>query len=176
MTFQRGYGESHIGTGAPLPPDHVWGGPVQITEKEAKRKAFTAFWRGSIFGAILASGAFIASAAMGETISIGRLHINGEAAGATTVSIEPSDEPGQWAVVTFSNEYVNDGGDTGDYTLTLDGVVIGIAFAWDQNPITGADQITVVVPFGLTCEPSDCIATVNEGGVGTVIILDFWGA
>ena len=150
--------------------------PQFVEAREAKRKAFTAFWRGSIFGAILASGAFIASAAMGETISIGRLHINGEAAGATTVSIEPSDEPGVFGVVTFTNEYVNDGGDTGSYTLTLEEVVIGIEFAWDQNPITGADQITVVVPFGLTCDPSSCIAIVPEGQVGTVVIYDFWGA
>jgi hypothetical protein len=151
--------------------------PQFVEAREAKRKAFTAFWRGSIFGAILASAAFIASAAMGETISIGNtVRINGTEYGGTTVNIAPSDQPGQWAVVTFTNEHVNDGGDTGDYTLTLDGVVIGIEFAWDQNPITGADQITVVVPFGLTCEPSDCIAIVPEGQVGTVIIYDFWGA
>ena len=40
--------------------------PQYVEAKEAKRKAFTAFWRGSIFGAILATGAFIASAAMGQ--------------------------------------------------------------------------------------------------------------
>lgn len=54
--FQRGYTD-----GWPdwVPEDVEW-----IDKKEADRKAIRTFIRGALFGALLATGAFIASAAM----------------------------------------------------------------------------------------------------------------
>jgi hypothetical protein len=150
--------------------------PQYVEAREAKRKAFTAFWRGSIFGALLATGAFIGSAALGETISIGSLYTHGEESRATTVTITPSDVPGQLAIVTMDNSYVNQGSDTGTYTLTFDGIPIGVEFTWDVSSVTGADQITLTPPAGIECEPVDCTATVLEGQTGQVILFDWVGA
>ena len=40
--------------------------PKFVEAKTAKRKAFAAFCRGAVFGAILATGAFVGSAALGQ--------------------------------------------------------------------------------------------------------------
>ena len=86
--FQRGYGE--------ILPDWVPPDEEYITEKAAKRKAFTAFWRGALFGALLATGAFIASAAWGQNYRC-------EPPDRITIA---DDGPGR-AIVTFYNS-VND--------------------------------------------------------------------
>ena len=149
--------------------------PQFVEVRTAKRKAFTAFWRGAVFGAILATGAFVASAAWSETIQIGRVFINGEAFGATTVTIEPSTVPGQLAIVTFQNAPVNQGADDGEYSLTFEGMHIGVQFAWDYNPMLGSDRITLTPPAGITCDPDDCGVTVMEGMTGTVVLFDYFG-
>jgi hypothetical protein len=149
--------------------------PQYVEAREARRKAFRAFWRGSIFGALLATGAFVASAAFGETISIGTLYTHGEAGKATTVTIMPSDVPGQLAIVTLQNNYVNQGADNGDYSLTLDGMTVGVRFFWDHDPVLGSDRITLTPPAGITCEPADCGITVMEGAVGSVVLFDYLG-
>lgn len=150
--------------------------PQFVEAREAKRKAFTAFCRGSVFGAILATGAFIASAAMGETISIGRMHINGQSTAPTTVTLEPSTEPGVLATVTMQNEYVNQGRDDGTYTLSIDGLTIEAQFVWDMDPVLGSDRIEVTPPAGVTCQPTDCGITVPEGQTGTIILFDWVGS
>lgn len=149
--------------------------PQYVEAREAKRKAFRAFWRGSIFGAFLATGAFIASAAFGETITIGGIYVNGAAQFGTTVSIEPSGNPGELAVVTLTNEHVNDGGDNAEYFIGIDGLAVGVTFTWDADGFNGADRITVRPPEGITCLPADCEATVMEGFTGTVILFDWVG-
>lgn len=149
--------------------------PQFVEARESKRKEFTAFWRGATFGVILASGAFIASAAFGETISIGRMHINGEMTGATTVTLAPSSVPGQLATVVMDNRLVNQGSDTGTYFLTMEGLTIEADFQWDQDPVLGSDRITVYPPDGIICEPVDCAVTVMEGATGTIILFDFLG-
>jgi hypothetical protein len=141
---------------------------------EAARKARRAFFRGMLIGVALLAGV---NMAWGETITIGRtLHVNGQPAAATTVTIEPSPEPGQLAIVTFVNEYVNDGGDTGIYPLAMgDVLTVEARFTWEHNPLTGADRIGLIVPAGITCEPESCGITVGEGQNGTVILYDWRG-
>jgi hypothetical protein len=166
--FQRGYGE--------ILPD--WAPPDEeyVTEKTAKRKARTAFWRGSIFGALLATGAFVASAAWGETVHIGGIYINGSQQTGTTVTIEPSTEPGQLATVTLDNKHVNDAGDNAEYFIGIPGLAVGVEFQWDSDGFSGADRITVRPPEGITCLPADCSVTVMEGFTGTVVLLDWIGS
>lgn len=146
-----------------------------VTADTAKRKAQRAFWRGSIFGAILATGAFIASAAWSETIEIGGFGIYGRVTDSTTVTIEPSDVPGEWALVTLRNQLVNDGGDTGAYTLAYDGATISVLFFWDADPLLGSDRISLIVPLGITCDPDDCAITVQEGQDGSITLYDWRG-
>jgi hypothetical protein len=143
-----------------------------LTLQDARVKARRAFLRGLIIGGAVI---WIADAALSETIQIGRTYIAGEAYGTTTVEIEPSDQPGELAVVTLQNEHVNQGSDTGDYSLTLDGVTFGIVFAWDHDPLLGSDRITVIPPAGITCAPTDCGVTVPEGQAGSVILFDYVG-
>jgi hypothetical protein len=113
-----------------------------------------AFLRGLVIGGIAVGAVFIAGAAMSETIRIGRvLHLNGQAMNATTVTIAPSPEPGEWAIVTLDNRYVNDSGDDGIYSLPFDGAVIEARFQWDADPLLGADRITLTPPPGRDLHP-----------------------
>lgn len=150
--------------------------PLQRGEFNPPGYARRAFWRGVVIGGLIVGGTFIASAAWGETISIGGIYINGAAQFGTTVSIEPSGNPGELAVVTLVNEHVNQGRDTGQYFVGMDGLVVEVQFTWDENPLTGADRITVIPPEGITCLPADCSATVLEGMAGTVVLLDWVGS
>jgi hypothetical protein len=179
MSWQRGWGEATPGSDArPVSRGRM----VTLSQGEladmmdaAKRRAFTAFARGALAGSVLAACAFVGSAAFGETIHIGRMHVNGTETARTTVSIAPSAKPGELAVVTLQNAYVNDGGDDGTYVLTLDGMTVGIEFLWDADSVLGSDRITVTPPQGVTCEPEDCAVTVMEGFSGTVILIDWRG-
>jgi hypothetical protein len=142
------------------------------TAHDARVKARRAFFRGLLIGGAVI---WIADAALSETIQIGRTYINGESYGTTTVTIEPSDVPGQLAIVTLQNEHVNQGTDDGDYSLTFEGMVFGIIFTWDADPLLGSDRITVIPPAGITCAPADCGVTVQEGQAGSVILFDYVG-
>lgn len=181
MSWQRGWGEAPRGSGAAFAPDHARGGPALVTEIEARRRAGVMYWRGFIegFGLVVAAGlgiGFGVSMAMSETISIGRTFINGSQAGGTTVSIAPSDRPGELAVITLENRHVNDGGDTAVYPLAMgDVVAVLVEFTWDADPVLGSDRITVTPPQGVTCEPADCTATVLEGLSGQVVLIDWRG-
>ena len=139
------------------------------------KKQFAGFWRGAIFGAVLACGAFVASAAWSETITIGSIYISGQEQQGTTVTISPSDVTGEWARVVMVNRYVNQGRDDGDYILTFDGVPVGVRFSWDADPLIGSDRITLTPPTGITCVPDDCAVTVMEGLTGEIILIDFRG-
>jgi hypothetical protein len=161
---QRGYSETDWPDFVPL--------PSYLPMDEAKRRARKAFLRAAvIFGAL----GFAAGAAFGETISIGSMYINGYEPKGTTVSISPSDLPGEWARVVMENRHVNQGSDTGDYSLTFDGVVIPLEFVWDQDPILGSDAITLTPPDGIICVPADCSVTVPEGMTGEIVLLDWRG-
>jgi hypothetical protein len=139
------------------------------------RKQFTGFWRGAIFGAVLATGAFVASAAWSETITIGSIYISGQEQHGTTVTISPSDVPDEWARVVMVNRYVNQGKDDGTYSLPFEGVDIPLEFLWDADPLLGSDRITLTPPDGITCIPEDCTVTVPEGMTGEIVLLDWRG-
>jgi hypothetical protein len=146
-----------------------------LMDYEAKKHS--GFWRGvtvGVFGLTIAT--FVATKAFGETITIGRtLHVNGQPAAATTVTIEPSPEPGQLAIVTMDNALVNDAGDNGEYFIAIPGLAVGVSFTWDADGFSGSDQMVVTPPEGITCIPGDCTATVFEGMTGKVILLDWIG-
>lgn len=133
-----------------------------LSEAQADRRAYRAFWRGVVFGGILTGAAFIGTAAFALDIS------------GSTVTLEPSADPSAFADVVFFNDLSNGPTDTGAYTISQDGLVIGTRFVWDSNFI-GADQITVTPPAGMTCKPADCTATVIEGQTGRVTLFEFIG-
>ena len=64
----------------------------------------------------------------------------------------------------FENRNVNGAVHDGDYTLTLDGLVVTVTFEWDAGGTTH-DAITVTPPAGMVCGPS-CTLTVPEGDTG----------
>lgn len=160
-----GYGSQADDENTPL---EFW-----TTAHDARVKARRAFLRGLIIGGAVI---WIADAALSETIQIGRSYINGESYGTTTVTIEPSDVPGELAVVTLDNQYVNQGTDDGTYPLSMgDVLTVEILYQWDKDPILGSDAITVIVPPGIECIPADCTVTVMEGATGSVVLLDWLG-
>ena len=181
MNSQRGYGEADTDRGSDARPVNR-GGMVTLSRGELydlttglQAKANRAFWRGVGFGGAVVAALAYSMPAFGETITIGGVWLNGTETTGTTVTIAPSDVPGQIAVVTMVNRYVNDGNDNGEYFLGIPGLVVGAVFEWDASSL-GADKITVVPPEGLTCLPTDCTATVLEGLTGEVIILDWIGS
>jgi hypothetical protein len=136
------------------------------------RRVRRAFLYGAvIFGALGA----IAGAALGETISIGATHNRGQPVLPTTISIEPSSEPGQLAVVTLVNHQVNNLRDNGEYFIAIPGLAVGVRFTWDADAFMGADRILVTPPEGIVCIPADCQATVPEGQIGRVVLLGWVG-
>jgi hypothetical protein len=162
------------------PVDYPIPNPPQMPVAKAQRMVLGAFWlgfwRGVVAGGLIVGGTFIASAAWGETITIGGIYVNGAAQFGTTVSIEPSGNPGELAVVTLTNEHVNDGGDNAEYFVGIDGLAVGVEFTWDADGFSGADRITVRPPEGITCLPADCSVTVMEGFTGAVVLLDWIGS
>lgn len=150
--------------------------PQFVEAREAKRKARRAFHRGAWIGAAaMAAGILAADYAHGETIHIGRMHVNGAAAAPTTVTLAPSTEPGILATVTMDNRLVNQGRDDGSYTLSIDGLTVEAVFLWDADPVLGSDRITIIPPAGVTCNPEDCSVTVPEGQAGTITLYDYLG-
>ena len=150
--------------------------PIQRSEcfpvGEVDRKARRAFTYGAVIFAVLGFGA---GAAFGETIKIGRKFVSGKPAIPSTVTIAPSPEPGQLAVVTFVNEHVNQEEDNGNRVIATPDVTVGVRFIFDFNPVTGADRIEVNPPTGVTCDPEDCGVTVMEGFTGRVVLFQWQG-
>lgn len=140
------------------PPKEHW-----ITEADADSWSLRSFWRGSVFGATIIGALIFAGAAWGLDIS------------GSTVTLEPSADPAAFADVVMHNAPQNGPEDTGAYTLSQDGLIVGVWFVWDASFI-GQDQITVTPPTGMTCKPSDCTATVIEGQTGRVTLFEFVGS
>ena len=138
--------------------------PRFVPAHHAERAALRSFWRGALFGAVVAVAAFAASAALADTISIS----------STTVTIEPAAAPAV-ARVTMQNRITNGPADSGVYSLAMDGLVVEVAFTWDAGP-RGEDRVTVTPPAGYLCQPSDCAITVAEGDSGVVLLLEWTGA
>lgn len=122
-----------------------------------------AFWAGVCVGGLLTGAAFIAGAAWSLDIS------------GSTVTLQPSADPAAFADVVFANDLSNGPHDTGSYTLSQDGLVVGVRFTWDANFI-GMDRIVVTPPPGMICAPADCSATVVEGQVGRITLYPWQGA
>lgn len=143
----------------------------------ATAKPNRAFRYGMFIGAAaMAAGIFAAEMVNGQTIEIGGIgYMGNKITPGSTVTINPSDKPGEWAIVVFENRLVNDGQDTGEYALTFQDVVLPVLFTWEQNPLLGSDGVKIIPPVGMECIPADCSMVVMEGGTGQVIILDYMG-
>ena len=151
--------------------------PIAKAEDMARSRARRAFHRGAWIGAAaMAAGIFAAEMVNGQTIEIGGIgYMGNKVTPGSTVTISPSDNPGEWAVVVFENRLVNDGSDNGEYALTYDGVSVPVIFTWEADPLLGSDRIEVIPPDGIICQPEDCGATVQEGAVGQIILFDWRG-
>ena len=139
---------------------------------EAGRKARRAFFYAAV---IFGVAGFAAGAVYGETIRIGGMHINGVGIEGTAVTIEPSGNPGELAIVTMDNRMVNDASDNGEYFIGIPGLAVGVTFTWDHDGYSGADKMTIRPPEGIECIPASCEADVMEGFTGSVILLDWVG-
>ena len=148
-----------------------WAYPAPLPEyvplTESTARARLAFWRGLRFGMVLGGVSILTGMLAGAAFG---LDISG-----STVTLEPSADPQAFADVVFHNQLSNGPRDTGEYTLSQDGITIGVAFTWDRN-FVGMDQIVVTPPAGMTCIPVDCTATVVEGQTGRVTLLPWQGA
>lgn len=181
MSWQRGWGEAARGSDAV--PASARGRMVTLSqgelmdmEQNAKARAHRAFAYACVIGAVLGLSVGVgATRAFGETITIGGLYINGQQQPGTTVTIEPSTDPGQIAVVTMVNAHVNDAGDNGEYFIAIPGLAVGVTFTWDADGFSGSDQMTIRPPEGIECIPADCAASVMEGFTGRVVLLDWVG-
>jgi hypothetical protein len=142
--------------------------PVEFdtTREAADAKAMRAFVRGIIVGAVLAGALAYALPAWAGEVSIS----------GTTVTMEPSDEPGVVAVITMNNISMNGSRDVGAYQVAMPGLVVEFTFEWQVNELTGSDSITVTPPDGMRCEPVSCVAEVMEGQSGSVRLLEWIGS
>jgi len=88
----------------------------------------------------------------------------------TTVTLQASPRHGAAAEIVLDNREVNSGSDEATFTLTLDGLTVGVAFDWDQGA-DGADAVLVTPPEGYMCYPASCVLSVAERHVGTLWIF-----
>lgn len=91
----------------------------------------------------------------------------------SVVTLQPTDEPGAIAEVIFDNRMVNDAHDNGDYSLTMDGLSIGVEFRW--NAEGSSDRIAVTPPDGVLCRPSSCVLTLPEDQSGRMVLYEWVG-
>ena len=165
--FQRGYGDfpefdgPTISAGR-LPPDCPVPVRLNVTRSLAEAMARRAFWRGVVFGGLIIGATFIAGAAVSLDIA------------GSTVTLEASTDPRAVADVVFVNDLSNGPTDTGAYTLSEGGLVVGVSFTWDANFI-GMDRVVVTPPVGMVCVPAACTMVVIEGQVGRVALLPYVG-
>ena len=167
MSHQRGWGEAPIGSGAPFPADHVRAGAVLVEASAAQRQARACYWRGIIEGAAWTL-VLIGGSALGVSMAFA-LDISG-----STVTVQPTDEPGAVAEVVFDNQLHNSWADDGDYVAAMPGLSVGVRFAWEVNPF-GSDAVTITPPDGLICDPASCRIEAMEGFTGRLILRDFLG-
>ena len=87
--------------------------------------------------------------------------------GATVVRIQPTEEPGAVAEIRYDNAEINNPGDVGSYSVTLDGITVQLDFGFNVAP-GGQDSITVTPPPGFIAIPETL--TLPEGGSGVVYL------
>jgi hypothetical protein len=158
MSWQRGWGEMTPGTDArPVVPARTItlsrGEFCDLVEAMERRHRRAVKWVGVAavaLGLICGAGA---TSAFGDTIQIGRVHINGIETLGTSVTLWPSTDPGVLATVTMENRHVNDGGDSGSYPLVMDDLTVEVRFIWDADPVLGSDRIEVIPPPGRDLRP-----------------------
>ena len=105
--------------------------------------------------------ALTAAPAMADTITL---------SDDTTITLRPSTEPGALAEVHFDNRNVNGPTDSGEYSLTMDG--LALLFRFDWNADGNDDAITVQPPEGVTCKPTSCVLSLPEDTEGTIWLYD----
>jgi hypothetical protein len=82
----------------------------------------------------------------------------------STVTLQPTDEPGAYAEVIFVNRDVNGSRDNGTYHVEIPGLAIEVNFRWSS----AADAIEVITPDGFFAVPA--IVEVAEGDSARVLI------
>lgn len=93
--------------------------------------------------------------------------------GGTTVTIQPTTEPGAIAEIIFRNISVNSPADEGTQEIDLNGLTVAVTFGW--NIIADQDQIIVTPPDGVICEPRSCELTIPEDDTGTLYLKEWVG-
>jgi hypothetical protein len=148
--FQRGW------------PDDIAPLPEFLTVQDADRKALRAFWRGSVFGALLAVGAFVGSAAWsGDTASFG-----GTGGTLVPVSGEAHVAEVRCRNVNTSGPYTDSGVmDAGDLTAHVTIV---------HGPGDKPDTFTITPQPGFVADPQ--VLVLDEWTDGTVRIYQFVGS
>lgn len=148
-----------------MPPDYAPPNCAMVPIVRAERMARFRQRRGFAWG--LAAGlivGFAAGAAFGDTVSIS----------GTPVTLQATTEPGAVAEVVMHNVSLNGPKDNGAYPLHWSGIDVTAMFAWEADPVTGADGITVYAP-GYICDPPDCTMIVPEGQSGRVLLIEWSG-
>lgn len=136
-----------------------------ITLDDADKRATRSFVRGLIIG-----GTIVGALAYALPAWAGEVSISG-----TTVTLEPSEEPGVVAIITMNNISMNGSRDVGAYQVAMPDLVVDFTFQWQVDQLTGSDGITVIPPDGMRCEPASCVAVVMEGQSGSVRLLEWVG-
>jgi len=107
--------------------------PQYVEAREDKRKALTAFWRGTIFGALLATGAFVASAAFSQGFYT--------CAPPDRITIT-DDGPGR-AIVTYYNS-INDCSNNMDRVMETDnGIAVRVIITVGGSDTDYRERITL---------------------------------
>lgn len=153
--FQRGYSD-----GWPdwVPEDVEW-----IETKQADRKAIRSFWRGACFGALLATGAFAASAAWAQDSA------DWGGTGCQLVPVE-----GQAHVFEARCRNIETGGYSFLVAADLTAGGITVRLILEQEPGKIPDAFTIVPPDGYFADPSPMI--LDEFTRGTIRIYEWAGA
>ena len=105
--------------------------------------------------------ALTAAPAMGETVTLSH---------DTSITLRPSAEPGALAEVHFDNRNVNGPSDSGEYSLTMDGLALRFRFDWNADG--NHDAITLQPPEGVACKPASCVLSLPEDTEGTIWLYD----
>jgi hypothetical protein len=84
----------------------------------------------------------------------------------STVTLQPSDEPGAVAEIIFVNKPSNGPFNNGNYYLSMDGIDVTVEFEW--NAMGGSDALHITVPDGLVVIPP--FLAVPEGSTGRALI------
>lgn len=136
--------------------------PQYVEVKTAKRREFTRFAQGSVFGAILATGAFIGSAAFGgDTADFG----------GTGCTLIPVSGQGHVAEVRCKNVHTSGPSrDAGE--MEVAGLTVGLQVF--HGPGDDPDDFIALAPDGYFAEPP--VLTLNEWASGVILILPFVGS